>query len=103
MPKTKSKRQITLDEAAAAVLKSRQDKYGRPEDNFWRIANLWNTHLVNRGLLVAARDGQLTPTDVASMLILLKLARLVNTPGHQDSWSDAAGYAACGAEVSDAS
>jgi hypothetical protein len=29
----------------------------------------------------------------------LKVARLMHTPGHVDSWVDIAGYAACGADV----
>lgn len=71
--------------------------YGKPEDNFARIAEHWNAHLANIGLLDVKR--RLTPTDVALMCALLKVARLEHQPAHQDSWIDLAGYAACGAEI----
>ena len=32
---------------------------------------------------------------------VLKVARLMETPKHEDSWVDIAGYGACGAEVAD--
>ncbi len=74
--------------------------YGKPEDNFARIAMLWNAHLCNRGIIDVTVNGfVLTPGDVAMMCALLKVARLQHQPGHQDSWVDLAGYAACGAEI----
>jgi hypothetical protein len=42
----------------------------------------------------------LKPADVAQMMALMKIARLENDPSHLDSWTDLAGYAACGAEIS---
>lgn len=84
-----------LDNAKAAVA-DRGLNYGRPEDNFERIAKLWNVHTVNRhGPGHAVLDAQ----DVAMMMVLMKVARLENTPDHIDSWTDIAGYAACGAEL----
>jgi hypothetical protein len=79
---------------------SRLQDYGKPEDNFLRIARLWNTHLLNSGILDSLSDESkiITPADVATMVILLKVARLCNSPDHLDSWIDIAGYAACGAE-----
>lgn len=81
--------------------------YGKPEDNFQRIANRWNAHLVNKfgeNPLTHRPDGVfLDATDVALMCADLKIARLENTPNHQDSWVDLAGYAACGAEIALAS
>lgn len=32
-------------------------------------------------------------------MILVKVARLIQTPTHEDSWLDIAGYANCGLEV----
>lgn len=85
-----------LNEALETV-KGRGLNYGKPEDNFQRIALIWNAHMVNRFGLEAAPV--LTPQDVSMMMILLKVARLQNSPEHHDSWVDVAGYAACGGEI----
>jgi hypothetical protein len=84
-----------LLDAAKAAVADRGLNYGKPEDNFGRIADLWSVHLENRGI-----PAELTPADVAAMMVLLKIARLQNDPSHLDSWTDIAGYAACGAEIS---
>lgn len=34
-------------------------------------------------------------------MIAMKLSRLVQTPGHRDSWLDIAGYAALGHEIAE--
>lgn len=94
---TDSIRKVVLDTAASAVLTNRQSTYGGPEDNFTRIQRLWNAHLENAG-----RIPVIQPEDVAIFLLLVKLARLAQTPTHFDSWVDIAGYAACGAEVTPA-
>lgn len=97
-----SKRAEILDAAKQAVA-DRGLNYGKPEDNFLRIALLWNAHLVNSGLLdhtVLQNGTGIEASDVAIMLALVKIARLENDPAHQDSWVDIAGYAACGGEIS---
>lgn len=78
-----------------AVYGPRQAAYGHPRDNFQRTADLWN------GYLTAAKGDApiLNATDVAQMMVLLKMARLMQTPAHRDSWVDIAGYAATGARV----
>lgn len=95
-PAKVSSRKGCLDTAAAAVLGDRALNYGSAEDNFSRIAILQNAYLDVRK---ADRSAPLTPHDVTMFSILLKIARLANTPDHADSWADIAGYAACGAEV----
>lgn len=90
-----------LDAAKKAVCGQRHTDYGKAEDNFARIARRWNCHLDNIGFVVT-RQGvpcRLLPHDVASMMIDVKLSRIENTPSHDDSWVDIAGYAACGSEV----
>lgn len=87
-----------LNEAITTVA-GRGKSYGRPEDNFERIARLWATHLANRYGVSIVIDAQ----DVAMMMILMKVARLENDPSHHDSWVDVAGYAACGGELAGAS
>lgn len=82
-----------LQEAIGATTGERHLNYGKPEDNFFRIATLWNAWMQIR------HDGPLTSFDVAIMMGHIKDARLANTPSHHDSWVDKAGYAACGADI----
>lgn len=81
-----------LDEAATAVSRT---EYGGPESSFRRIAELWTVWLANRGYVV----GDLQAEDVAVMLMLMKVARLMSSVSHRDSIVDIAGYAACLAEI----
>lgn len=77
--------------AESYVCGPREETYGSPTENFARIARLWSTYL----------NTDIAPTDVACMMMLLKMSRLRATPNHNDSWIDIAGYAACGSEISD--
>lgn len=77
--------------AAKAATTARGEAYGDATSNFTRIATLWSVIL----------GAEVTVTQVAAMMIALKLARLAHTPGHTDSWVDIAGYAALGGEVSE--
>ena len=69
--------------------------YGKPEDNFERIARRWKVHILNRFNI----DVPIDAISVAIMCGDIKKARLENDPTHLDSWVDDAGYAACGAEI----
>ena len=82
-----------LDTAKGYVLKDRNSTYGSPEDNFRRIAILWEAYDQIR------QPGPETPIDVSIKMILMKVARLAHNPTHKDSWVDTAGYAACGAGI----
>lgn len=84
-------RKTILDAAEKCVCRDRQDTYGRPEDSFNAIADLWTAYLD------AGRE--ITPVDVANMMILLKVGRAKENPKHQDNWVDMAGYAACAGEI----
>lgn len=88
--------------AAIAAVADRPNQYGKPEQNFERIANLWNAHVGNNDDTYKPGDIYFHPEDVAIMLALVKIARLEADPTHADSWIDLAGYAGCGAEVSGA-
>jgi hypothetical protein len=81
-------------EAVKIVTGARRAAYGRPEQNFERIARLWNAHLLNTG-----RAGDLTAIDVATFCRLIKEARLAETPDHRDSFVDILGYTLCQAEL----
>lgn len=86
-------RKDILDKAAECVCGQREQDYGSPESNFQLIADLWNTYLDK--YLIA----DISPTDVAMMMALLKIARIRNGGGTGDSFVDLAGYAACGGEI----
>lgn len=81
-----------LDDASKLVNGARNQAYGNPSDNQRAIADLWRAYLSGVSTL---RD-----SDVAVLNILQKIARLQNSPDHEDSWVDIAGYAAVGYEVS---
>lgn len=87
-----------LDEAKKIVTGARRQSYGAPEDNFGCIADLWTTFVQRR---FRRNDKNsldpvvFKPADVAGMMILMKCARLAETPNHHDSAVDIAGYAAC--------
>jgi hypothetical protein len=87
-------KQDILEEAIKATA-DRGLNYGKPEDNFKRIARRWNVHMLNRYGIVTELDEH----DVAMMMVDLKVARLENSPTHHDSWVDTAGYAACGGSM----
>jgi len=86
-------RENVLDEAKKCVLHDRNSTYGKPEDNFNRIAILWDAYDKIR------KPGPETPTDVAIKMTLMKIARLAHNPAHKDSWVDGIGYLACGAGI----
>jgi len=84
-------RQEVIRQVEAAVMSDRNADYAPPEENFQRIADLWNIYL----------DGRcgLTPYDTAIMMVLVKVARSMASPHLIDHLVDIAGYAACAADV----
>lgn len=78
-----------LDEAKSIINGQRQNAYGAPENNFERIAVMWSAYL----------DHAITDSDVANMMILLKVARSKHNNSHSDNWVDICGYAALGGEL----
>lgn len=85
------------DKAKAIVAGARRGAYGKPEDNFNRIALLWTAWLQ-----AAGHDISLTAEDVSPMMRLMKEARLIESPQHEDSFIDLIGYTLTGAEVNGA-
>lgn len=91
-------RQEILDKAIDCVSGQRVTDYGKPEDNFERIAKLWNAYLYSP--LTNLLDAPLlSAKDVAIMMALLKIARIKGGNGAEDSFVDLAGYAACAGEI----
>ena len=82
-------REKCLREACEIVNGARNQTYGNVEDNFNMIAMMWSQYL----------GFGLTSTDVAMMMILLKVARTRTGASHYDNYVDIAGYAACAYEA----
>ena len=83
-------REQLLEKARECVTGQRAQDYGKVEDNFGTIAQLWGAYL----------DKAISCEDVAALMVLLKIAR-IKGGSTVDSWVDVAGYAACGAECRD--
>lgn len=71
-----------LTDADAIINGDRQSDYGHPRENFENIAAIWSVLLGTK----------IEWHQVASCMVALKLARLINNPMHEDSWKDIAGY-----------
>lgn len=78
-----------LDEAKRLTHTDRQKNYGSPYVNHKRIADLWSVYL----------ETEITPSQVALCLCLVKIARLIETPDHEDSFVDLAAYASIAGEI----
>ena len=78
-----------LDAAAQCVCQDRETQYGAPEDNFARIADLWNAY----------KPCGFTAHDVGILLALLKVGRIASGQTKADNYIDLAGYAACAGEI----
>lgn len=77
-------------EAEGLVNGARAAAYGHPMENFKRICALWNAYLQGK----YGHDGYwINEEDHAILMILVKIARLEETPNHRDSLVDICGYA----------
>ena len=85
-----------LDEAKRTICGERQDVYGSPEDSFAIIAEYWSTYLRAEYEKVGHRN--LTPKDIAHMMILFKMARVQGQAPSRDSYVDICGYAGIAAD-----
>lgn len=95
-PEEAPTRSDILDMAKRCVVGDREQDYGSPEQNFERIAEMWEVYLVGK---CTSADVCIQPEDVAAMLALLKIARIASGHAKADNWVDLAGYAACGGEI----
>ncbi|MEQ1541831.1 MAG: DUF6378 domain-containing protein [Novosphingobium sp.] len=80
-----------FDAAYSNVTADRRDVYGAPEDTYRRISTM-------RAVVDECRDPQIR--EILAMIVT-KVARLVQTPDHLDSWVDVAGYSRCGVMLLD--
>ena len=82
------KREEILRNAESLVNGPRAKEYGDAHENHARIAQMWSVLL----------DKPVTIQQVYQCMVAVKLARLVVTPNHEDSWIDICGYGALGGE-----
>lgn len=89
-----------LEAARVCVCGERERDYGSPEDNFETIGLLWGVYLraAHPELARVMAINHITSKDVATMMALLKVARIA-TGSSPDSFVDLAGYAACAGEI----
>lgn len=87
-----------LDAAKKIVTGDREKQYGKPEDNFAVIARFWEVYLSERCVSGGA-EVTLNPDDVAMLMALMKVARIMTGTFKGDSYIDACGYLACAAEI----
>jgi hypothetical protein len=78
-----------LDEAKRLTHGDRNKNYGKPLTNHARIAGLWSIFL----------EQEITPAQVAICMGLVKVARLIESPDHLDSFIDLAAYASIAGEI----
>jgi Domain of unknown function (DUF6378) len=91
----RSHQERLMMEALDIINGARRNSYGPPERNFHRIATLWTAYLRASGSSSRHVAGILGAIDVCHMLDLVKLARLIETPNHEDSIRDRFGYQGC--------
>lgn len=82
-------RQI-CEKAAELVSGDRNKQHGDAIYNHECIAIMWNAYLKMGGI-----QGEVSASDVAAMMILLKLARVKTGSPNPDNFIDMAGYAGC--------
>jgi Domain of unknown function (DUF6378) len=75
-----------FDAAIAKVTQQRGSVYGHPRENFRRIQAL-------KAVVAECKNAM---AREALEMICVKIARLIETPDHLDSWIDIAGYARTG-------
>lgn len=95
---TPTTRAEILDAAKKIVTGEREKQYGSPADNFAVIARFWEVYL-NQRCVDAMSGFVLNPDDVAMLMALMKVARIMTGTFKGDSYIDACGYLACAAEI----
>ena len=91
----KNRREWVLKKANEIVNGEREGQYGKPENNFQVIADLWNSYLE----AMTGRKSELMPSDIANMIVVLKIGRCTSGQYKEDNYIDICGYAAIAAEL----
>ena len=88
-----------LDMAKAIVNGQRNLIYGKPEDSFQSIAELWNAYLNAKEPDI---ETCLSGHDVAIMMSLFKIGRIAcSDEYHRDNYVDGCGYLALADDMAD--
>lgn len=79
----------------------RNREYGEPEQNFENVELLWNAYLNGKygGKIIDPLNAQLSSEDVAWMCVLMKIGRTFIGQPKEDTYIDAAVYAAIAGEL----
>lgn len=85
--------ETVLEEANRIIYGDREQTYGHPSKNFDATASLWNGYL-DAKYGGAGSGVSINATDVAHMMMLLKMARELHIH-KRDNVVDMAGYAGC--------
>jgi hypothetical protein len=80
-----------ISEADDIIYGDRESTYGRPDKNLRLIADLWQSYLDGRFAEPHAMSPNIKPSDVAIMMVLLKIARHANKYT-RDNIVDGIGY-----------
>lgn len=83
-------REEILNTAENLINGERAKNYGSAEENFTRLGKMIGGYL---GI-------EISPSDVAVILTMLKLARIKGNAAYIDNWVDGCGYLALGGEIS---
>ena len=86
-----NKRTQVLSEASRLINGDRAETHGSAKETFKTISEMWSAYLKTK----------VTPTDVAQMMVLLKVVRGQANNKHLDNFVDQAGYSALGFEVAE--
>lgn len=89
-----------LKEVAEVVQGHRSKDYGPPKVNLdERTSALWNAYLLAIQPKYSQSDAPFDGVDVCNMMILLKMARIIERSDVKDNYADIAGYAAAAWEI----
>ncbi len=96
-PEDTSSREYLLSKAKEIITTDRNLTYGKPENSFSVIADLWEVYVREKCL----KDGKITLTaeDATMMMVLFKVARTITGKPNPDNYIDMAGYAGCAGEI----
>ena len=79
-----------VQEAGETVLSGREDTHGHIRDNFQQISEFWSSYL----------GTQVSPSDVAIMMVMLKISRQSVGSEEWDHYVDMIGYSAIAGALS---
>lgn len=84
-------REGILTKAIELTMGERDDSYGDPRVSMSRLAALWSAYL----------GVEVTATDAAVCMALLKISRIPSSYGHMDSYVDGSAYLAIAGECNE--